>query len=325
MPTSPTDSDRGLAALARLIRHLGQTTADVANVPDVADVPDALVRKHLLAPLASRAGLARYRKDFIANALLAEVRERTLAQALAALSERAIPVILLKGISYAGSLYADPAERPMSDIDLLVPPAAHERAAQVLRRLGYWSAGSHRQASRMHHAVCFKRPGAAVDLHRSIMQPLRSRIDVQALWRRARPAAERNDGALRLEPVDEAVVHLAHAARHELRVPAINYIDAARLLARVPDSAVLARAREFRLGRAVGAAMAMTRALTRGAALRWPTLMLALPGTREILAFGSIARPVQLVRKISLVEGPAELVGLFVAGLHGTLAHRFGA
>jgi hypothetical protein len=124
--------------------------------------------------------------------------------------------------------------------------------------------------------------------------------------------------------VDEAVVHLIHAARHELGVPAINYIDAARLMARVADSAVLARAREFRLGRAVAAAMTMTRALTRGKALRWPALMAALPGPGEILASGPIPRPIQLARKISLVEGPAELFGLFAAGLHGILAHRLG-
>jgi hypothetical protein len=323
-----------MAALAWLVRHVGQPAVDpqrpASALPDVpaavlAHVPDVLVRKHLLAPLASRSGLARYRKDFIASALLAELRERTLAEVVAALSERAIPVILLKGISYAATIYADPAERPMSDIDLMVPPAAHDRAAHALRRLGYWAAGSHRQASRMHHAVCFRRRDVAIDLHRSMVQPLRSRIDIQGLWRRARPAAERSDGSMRLEPVDEAVVHLAHTARHELRVPAINYIDAARLMARVSGSAVLARAREFRLGRAVGAAMAMTRALTRGSALRWPALMSVLPDPGEILAFGPIARPVQLARKISLVEGPAELLGLVAAGLHGNLAHRFRA
>lgn len=285
------------------------------------ELPDALVRQHMLAPLAAQAGLARFRADYIASSLLAEIRERTLAETLSALAEHRIPVILLKGISYAGDLYADPAERPMSDIDLMVPPRQHDDACRVLRRLGYWHAGSAQQLSALHHAACFKRKDAAIDLHRSMLQPWRSRMDIDALWRRARPAADR-PWALRLEAVDETVVHLAHIARHELGVPAINYVDAARLVARVPggQAAVLERARSFRLTRAVRAALDMTEALTHGR----PHGRTLLPSPAEVLAFRRAGRTVQLVRKAALVEGPVELAGLVAAALHTRLAHRFG-
>lgn len=313
-------------ALLRLARCLRDQTP--ARLPAAAAdaLPDALVRRHFLAPLAYRAGAQRFRDDFIASALLAELRERTSREVVAALTADGIPVILLKGISYARLVYADPAERPMSDVDLLVPPDMHEAAARVLRRLGYWVAGSHRQRSPLHHAVAFKRKGASIDLHRSMVQPLRSRIDLAGLWRRAVPATETDGKALRLDPVDEAVIHLGHIARHELLVPAINYVDAARLMRRVPRApdVVLARAREFRLGRGVRAALAMTHALTRGGPDDVPPPA-PMPSVAEVLAYRPVWRPIQFLRKALLVEGPAELVGLAVVGTYGHLAHRLRA
>lgn len=316
---------RALAALARCLsrpacgRPLEPQPEPFAE-PLAAALPDDLVRRHFLAPLAYRAGVGRFRRDFIASSLMAELRERTLHQAVQALADRGIPVILLKGISYARQLYVDPAERPMSDLDLLVPPAAHAAAAAALARLGYWQAGSHRQRSRFHHAVAFKRRGAAIDLHRSMIQPLRSRIDVHALWRRAVDASEHGPGVRRLAPVDEAVIHLSHVARHELMVPLINYVDAARLLHRLSGDrgAVLARARQFRLERAARTAMAMTDAIMSNAAgPRSP-----MPPVREVLAYGPVWRPLQCLRKALLVDGPVELAGLAVIGAYGQLAHR---
>ena len=322
---------RALIQLARCLREQTPSRLDPAAA---TALPDALVRRHFLAPLAYRAGVERFRDDFIASALLAELRERTSREVVAALAADGIPVILLKGISYARLLYAEPAERPMSDVDLLVPPDMHDAAARVLRRLGYWVAGSPRQRSPLHHAVGFKRKGASIDLHRSMIQPLRARIDVAGLWQRAVPAPEvdsQPDGPLagharRLDPVDEAVIHLGHIARHELLVPIINYVDAVRLMRRVPGApdAVRTRAREFRLGRAVHAALAMTDALTRGGPDCSPPPA-PMPALAEVLAYRPVWRPLQFVRKAWLVEGPVELIGLAVVGTYGHLAHRLRA
>jgi hypothetical protein len=276
---------------------------------------DALVRRHLLAPLAYRAGLERFRRDYIASSLLAELRARSLAEVGDAFAAARIPVALIKGAAYLGYLYADPAERPMSDVDLLVPPARHAEAERVLRRLGFWRVGSPRQQSRLHHAVGYKRKGASIDLHRSIIQPWRSRVDTGALWQRVVPAAA---GLWRLDPVDEAVIHLGHVARHELMVPLVNYVDAARLLQHVDRAAIVARAREFRLGRAVHAALAMTDAITRDA----PLDARVLPSVAEVVAYGPVWRPLQCLRKALLVEGPRELAGLVAVAAYDSVAHR---
>lgn len=276
---------------------------------------DALVRRHLLAPLAYRAGLERFRRDYIASSLLAELRAQCVAEVGDAFAAARIPVALIKGAAYLDYLYADPAERPMSDVDLLVPPARHAEAERVLRRLGFWRVGSPRQQSRLHHAVGYKRKGASIDLHRSIIQPWRSRVDTDALWQRVVPAGA---GLYRLDPVDEAVIHLGHVARHELMVPLVNYVDAARLLQHVERDAIVARAREFRLGRAVRAALAMTDAITRGT----PLDARVLPSVSEVVAYGRVWRPLQCLRKALLVEGPRELAGLVAVAAYDSVAHR---
>jgi hypothetical protein len=60
-----------------------------------------------------------------------------LGKALKALKQRGIPALALKGIVMAYAVYPDASLRPMSDLDLLVPPGKRENALQVLRALGY--------------------------------------------------------------------------------------------------------------------------------------------------------------------------------------------
>jgi hypothetical protein len=48
-----------------------------------------------------------------------------------------IPVIALKGIVLAAAYYPEPSLRPMSDIDILIPPCDKEKADSIVRSLGY--------------------------------------------------------------------------------------------------------------------------------------------------------------------------------------------
>lgn len=309
---------RTTRALLELLAHLAQSEADRAAHPRVLspieDLPIDLLRTHHLGPLAYKAGYEELRDEYVRNALDHEVRHKRLDDAVAVLTAAKIPVLLLKGVSYVGVIYDDPADRPMSDIDLMVPRTDHPRAVQVLGELGYAPHADRRQGSRLHHSMTLVCKNMPLDLHRSMIQPLRSRIDVQGLWDRALPAIEREDAALRLDPVDEATLHLIHIARHELMVPALAYLEAHRLIERrdVNRARVETRARSFRLSRAVSAALCLADALCEGRAQPdWADRSSRfLPDPAEVLAAEPVARRRQLVRKTALLEGPRELAGL---------------
>lgn len=302
-PVPPSHELRALRAFlaAILTDEPAESVAAAAHT-----VPAGLVRLHLLSPLAYRAGDGRFRKDYIASSLAAELRRALLEECAGALAQVGVPVAPIKGIAYAGTLYEDPAERPMTDMDLLIPPDAHQEACKALESIGFRRAPVRVQRSPLHHAVAFKRGAAAVDLHRTIVQPHRSRIDLEAVWQRSSAAVDIGPTGRRLDPYDLTLFHLIHMARHELRVTCIGYVDAHRLLATLDCPVLLDRAREWRLSRAVGAALAMTDALAGEPA----SLSRVLPSVDEVLRDELPGRLLQVVRKVSLLEGPAELLGL---------------
>jgi hypothetical protein len=60
-----------------------------------------------------------------------------LGKILTALGESGIQALALKGVVMAYTAYPDPSLRPMSDLDLLVPPGKKGEALRVLQTLGY--------------------------------------------------------------------------------------------------------------------------------------------------------------------------------------------
>jgi hypothetical protein len=203
-----------------------------------------------------------------------------------------------------------------------------DEAVDTLTSLGYQRSSKGREQSALSHAVTLARDTTPIDLHRTIVQPLRTRIYLEAVWQRAAPAAERSDGALRLEEVDETVFHLLHIARHELSVAAIAYVDAMRLLSRLGPARVRdvrARARAWRAGAAIDTVLAMIDMLAAGApglprTVRWAVM----PRADEIMRHERVPRPIQLARKAALTEGPTELAGL-AAGYLAELWSAAGA
>jgi putative nucleotidyltransferase-like protein len=73
------------------------------------------------------------RRTAVHNLLLRHELGRTLN----ALQQSGIPALALKGVVLAYTVYPDPSLRPMSDLDLLVPPDKREKALLVLRTIGY--------------------------------------------------------------------------------------------------------------------------------------------------------------------------------------------
>lgn len=71
------------------------------------------------------------------DALVAQLRARAFRQINAAFIDANIPVVWLKGVVLARTVYPAPDLRPMYDLDLLIQPRHYRQAARILNRLGY--------------------------------------------------------------------------------------------------------------------------------------------------------------------------------------------
>jgi hypothetical protein len=140
-----------------------------------------------------------------------------LRQALKALSNASIEVILLKGTGLAVSRYKRIADRSMQDHDLLVHPGKALMAREVLAELGWmWTADhdAEKRYRRHHHLPPLHRPGddsTTVELHVGLFpseSPLR--VSLQELWDRAEPAQMQDVSAL----VPDREHQMLHAALH---------------------------------------------------------------------------------------------------------------
>ena len=113
--------------------------------------------------------------------------QRSTSEMLAALHERGIPTLMLKGVPLTLLHYRDAGARQMNDVDVLVPPARATEAVAVLRDLGAapWNTPMPEKSVRVGHAEAFRRPdGFEIDLH-WLSHWLPS--DDEGLWSRAVP------------------------------------------------------------------------------------------------------------------------------------------
>jgi hypothetical protein len=104
--------------------------------------------------------------------VIAEEQRRALDEIIRACEGRTSPLTLLKGMSISAQYYPAPHLRVMSDIDILVEPAAVPIVEQLLRELGYrqpkayppeWLEVSHHTAPFLHRDT-----GTWVEVHRAL-------------------------------------------------------------------------------------------------------------------------------------------------------------
>ena len=130
-----------------------------------------------------------FRSNVIRNLDLA-AQARLLTTALAA---RSIPVVFLKGIVLACTVYDMPALREMNDLDLLVRPEHLHPVATMLESIGYRPmtriVGETADGPEEHHLPGFLKPGCAkVEVHWNLANPGKPfSISPEALWARAVP------------------------------------------------------------------------------------------------------------------------------------------
>ncbi len=130
------------------------------------------------AAAATRRELPALAQRFATSVMAREVL-RDVARVMA---DERIAVMPLKGVLFQLLLYADPAERALLDVDVLVPQAEFERAVRALLQAGYQprSAGQS-----MIECALWSPRGMVVDLHRQLFSRGRYRLTTEAVFRRA--------------------------------------------------------------------------------------------------------------------------------------------
>jgi hypothetical protein len=110
------------------------------------------------------------------------IARETLREVASLLVDRGIPVMPLKGVLFQLTLYADPAERRLTDVDVLVPEGRFVDAIDVLVQHGYRPVS----AGPSWIEAAFRSPrGLPLDLHRRVFCPRRYRMGTDELFLRA--------------------------------------------------------------------------------------------------------------------------------------------
>lgn len=136
-----------------------------------------------------------------------------LSRILKVFNQNQIQTILLKGSHLAEEIYHNPALRPMTDVDILVPKDSLIHAASLLQGLGYQPKRAYiidLEISTSHQLPIFIQPGHfPIELHWNIISPaLPYQIDLKGIWDRKRNFSC-NSEATNILSIEDTILHLA--------------------------------------------------------------------------------------------------------------------
>jgi hypothetical protein len=186
--------------------------------------------------------LARLRDFYARSALRTALNLRELGTVSGLLADRGIEMVALKGACLALEVYAEPALRPMADLDVLVRHSQLRAAERALLDAGWRSApradAAERETTYHHLAPLERAGGATVEVHWTIERPSSPfRIDIDGLWRRAQPS--RGAPGVLVPAAEDLLLHLAlHLAYHHRfeRAALKQLCDVAAIVLRFGDT-----------------------------------------------------------------------------------------
>jgi hypothetical protein len=117
-----------------------------------------------------------------------------------------IPVLPLKGVWLQMRVYDPPQERPITDVDVLVPESRYDEALERLVADGF----ARKQANLSETALWHDDLPIPLDLHRRLFQPGAFALPTHAIFSRAQPPERRGAAAWEPDPLDV----LAHLVGH---------------------------------------------------------------------------------------------------------------
>lgn len=307
-------------ALVRLIRAALPVQLE-SGVADPSPIPwDAVLERAGLARMAPLLYLAlrsadpsrqpppsaagRLRSEYLQATLANTIICRECARLLERCRQARIPIVLLKGVALANSLYPDSAARALGDIDVLVHAEDLARMRDLILDSGYTVRPdlSEKFRDEFESAQTYVRtaePSLVVDVHRHLFNVpyFRESIALDWFWDSTTPVRVEGQEGLMFGPTAQLLHLSGHYAFHHQTEGLRWLYDLVLLVVRhdaeISWAQALATARRFGLSRAVQYALA-----DMGEVWGVPLsaeAQLALrqhrPSWRERLAFAAITAP----------------------------------
>ncbi|TNE48891.1 MAG: hypothetical protein EP343_13465 [Deltaproteobacteria bacterium] len=166
----------------------------------------------------------------------AEHREHHLAPIRQTFAKHGLPFVLYKGLSYAYTLYPDPALRSMKDVDILVPGYRMQQATHLLEQTGLFA----RPLDPPHPcALSFTAERAAfhLDVHQRISWPHHTQIPETQLVHLADRQTSQGDRVW--GPSFQVLFHLYHLCKEQLQpkhTPLRAFVELREWLVQLEDS-----------------------------------------------------------------------------------------
>jgi hypothetical protein len=297
-----SDRHEARLLLAVLAEHWDEAARLVSTKAPNPEVFVALAVQCDVAPQVHSRIIGANREDLIGEAAvdrLAAFRRKTgidnlvllasLERGLDLLLRAGIVPIALKGVDVLHRLYSRFDERTLDDIDLLVRPSDRDRALSVLEAAGWKgpAEGGRAHWLRTSFEMPLTSPDAvevAWEIHWSLGQDVRYRIDADSVIARARPLRVAGRDIARLDDHDGVAHLLLHHVQHYFD-RRLKWVLDLGSLSRQPGfdwTAVAARLSEWGGLGAAGLALAHVRQLFPG--LIDPAAARAIPAQRWRLA-----------------------------------------
>lgn len=154
-------------------------------------------------------------------------------------SHNLIPVVL-KGAGLRHTVYVEPAQRQLGDIDILVPRERIDEALRALQALGYRSpwpeAAIDGYRPHPYHVRLVNDQGFKVEVHWDLVRPTRPfRLDAAAFERRSQLCRQVSAPDLRVPSAEDTVLHMASQNAFARFFRFYRLVDVDRVVASSPD------------------------------------------------------------------------------------------
>lgn len=233
------------------------------------------------------------------------------------------PVAVTKGFAYALELYDEPEERPMVDVDVLVPDGRHHDMATALLARGFRDADPERLGKPRERKMA--QGPVLIEVQDAVGGDRRFRFPPDLLLARSRPLPDL-PGFATLSEADALGYHAAHQAMHGYRLPLVGYFDLMHLMRRTRDvDAAVERARvsgalgalrtSLSIAQSLGLDVDVPASLQAQRAEVWLARMLVPPNGAPPERHASLPLPYHLALRVVLSDGPATTMGAIANGV----------